>query len=778
MMDQSKTVRRVDSYQRLSDPIPVPILPSETAGALPSISIRSAVRAQRRFVVIATIAVTIGVLAMAFSSPSRNEFFSPGPLAQVHAHLLKEQGTERCATCHGAGSANLGQMIQDALTGGQVFKVSQSHLCLACHSNSLNADQALNPHGANRQDLNEITAAKRTKLAHANQVMPTSTSDQIACAVCHREHQGSLVNLTSINDAKCQTCHVQAFDQFEGSHHDFQLASQIVADRNITFDHRSHAAKHFKEKGQAFECRSCHVTDSSRVDFRVTSFSTMCAACHQTGLHESLANGISLIQLPTINAQALTNAGYSISEWPKDLQGEFDGALSPLMTLLLMGDPAVKNLLAEQSSSFDFFDIDGQDQRQLRQAAELTKAIARLRGEVIQLGRTGLKNRLLAATGLEISEFDLDRLFWGLGDEQLQISANQTRALSYPWAGFSGENENLVVPENLALSIQPDELLAVNPLTGKVNTTQSTTNQPHNEQHEIQRLNSSSVAAHADDRQQSGEATKRALPTPLGELLVPNPLSSAGKKNDQQSAASGLTLNLDGTHVHDVPPKRPRVFEPKYPPEVKPFAVDRFQFPTRRDDDYASVGQWSVNASPSEFLKYIPQGHADVVAQAWFELAHRAKAKIPQSVASNLLQRIVSTDGIGSCSRCHQSQHQVAVDDLAAAANLARFQWNYETAVTFKSSFTRFSHGPHLLLKECTDCHQFNEPSANDSLPSLESHVATANRDFRPQTKLDCAACHKEGQAPNGCSHCHRYHVGVPKNILSGETSNANGFIK
>ncbi|MEQ1904168.1 MAG: hypothetical protein ABL888_08300 [Pirellulaceae bacterium] len=776
MIEKTNTVGRVDAYQRLGDPIPVPLLPNGSDGGSNPILFRPAVRTQRSLVVVATIAVTLGVLAIAFSSPRRNEFLSPGPLAKAHAHLMKEQGTERCAACHGAGSANLGQMIQDAFTGGQVFDVSQSHLCLACHSNSLNVDHAISPHGANPKDLNEMTNAKRMALAHANQVMPTSADNEIACAVCHREHQVKFVNLTAINDAKCQTCHAQAYDRFEGSHPDFQLANHPVVDRNIAFDHRSHSAKHFTEKGKAFECGSCHVINDSRGEIEVASFSTMCAECHQTSLQESLASGMSLIEMPTINVQALKEAGRLVPDWPKDLQGDFDGALSPLMTLLLMGDPAVRSTLAEPTGLFDFFEIDLNDEDSLRRSVELTGAITRLRDEITRNGRIALKKRIISATAIEISEVELDRLFWGLSDQQLQLIANQPKAPSNSMARFSGEKDFLVVPENLALSIQPDELLAVNPLNGKVGVQPPTTNQPNKEQHELLRSNSPRSAWSADKKQQGSEV-KQAPPNPHGELLTPNPLSSAGRNLDQQSTASGLTDNLDGTHVHNVPPKRRRVSEPKYPPVVKPFAVDRFQLPSRRDGDSASVGQWSVNASPSEFLKYIPQGHADVVAQAWYELAHRSRTNTPQTVANHLLQKVVSAEGIGSCSRCHQAQRQDTAGDLHSEPTLSTFRWTYKPAVTFKSSFARFAHGPHLLLKDCTDCHQLNESSPNSHEPEsvFESQVAMANRDFRPQTKLDCAACHKQGQAPNECSHCHRYHVGVPKNPLSSETPNPLG---
>jgi hypothetical protein len=764
MIEQTKIVGRVDCYQRLVDSIPVPILPSESEGESLHIFFRPAVRTQRRLVVIATVAVTLGVLAIAFTSTRRNEFLSPGPLAKAHAHLLKEQGTERCATCHGAGSANLGQMIQDAFTGGQVFDVSQSHLCLACHTNSLNVNHAISPHGANPKDLNEMTTAKRKALAHANQVMPTNALNEIACAICHREHQGKLVNLTATNDAKCQTCHVQSYDRFEGSHPDFELASHLVADRNIAFDHRAHAAKHFTEKGKAFECRSCHVINDSRGEPELASFATMCAECHQTNLQESLASGVSLIEIPTINVEALKEAGRLVPHWPKDLQGDFDGALSPLMTLLLMGDPAVRSALAEQTGLFDFFEIDLKDELNLRQASELTGAIARLRDEITRNGRVALKKRIIAAIGMEISEVELDRLLWGLSDQQLQLIANQPNASSNSVARFSGEREFLVVPEHLALSIRPDELLAVNPLNGKVGVYQPTTNQPNKEQHELQRSNSPLSPSSADKNQEGNEVKQPASPNPHGELLTPNPLSSAGTNLDQLSTASGLTYNLDGTHVHDVPPKRPRVSEPKYPPVVKPFAVDRFQLPSQGDGDSASVGQWSVNASPTEFLKYIPQGHADVVAQAWYELAHRSRTNTPQTVANHLLQKVVSAEGIGSCSRCHQAQRNEMAGGSHSEVTRSTFRWTCEPAVTFKSSFTRFTHGPHLLLKTCTDCHQLNELSSNSHEPSsmFESQVVMTSRDFRPLTKLDCAVCHKQGQAPNECSHCHRYHVGIP----------------
>ncbi len=780
MIPQVKTVEPLDPYQRLNDPIPIPVQPSEAlSGPAPMFNL-PAVRKQRQFVVLATIAVTIGVLIFALKNQRRNDFLSPGSLANVHEQVLREQGTERCAACHGADPGNLGQLIQDAFTGGQVFDMSQSHLCLVCHSHSLNVDHALNPHGADLGNLNDITSAKRMALAHSNQVMPSIHPNETACASCHREHQGKLVDLTAISNAKCQTCHVQAYDRFEGSHPDFQLASHPVADRNLAFDHRSHALKHFVEKGQGFECRACHVTDGTRNDFGLTSFSVACAACHETSLRESLAGGISLIQLPTLDVQALSRAGHSVPEWPANLQGDFDGSLSPMMALLLFGDPVVRTILVEQQDLFDFFYVDPQDERGLQRATDYAAAIIRLKAEVIQSGRLALKKRLVAATGMEISDAELDRLFGGLTDQQLQQLVHQRQARLDSLSKFAGETKLIVKPENLALSIRPDELLAINPITGKLGTGSArrngqiqTINQPNKEQYELHRSESPPPGSGADTQRQGEDVSRLPPPNPQGELLTPNPLSSVFVNSEKQSTASGLTYNLDGTHVHDVPPKRPRVSEPKYPPEVKPFAVDRFQLKSRRDVISPSVGQWFVNSSPSEFLKYIPQAHADVVAQAWYELAHRAgTSPNHQPAVSDLLKKVIVSGGIGSCSQCHQARPSSSLGEFHSQAQPSAIQWRFEPAITFKSSFNRFSHGPHLLLKDCTDCHQLaQQPRIAVTASLVGDSVSTAlDSDFRPQTKLDCATCHTKGHAPNECSHCHRYHVGVPKHPLPSES--------
>ena len=115
---------------------------------------------------------------------------------------------------------------------------------------------------------------------------------------------------------------------------------------------RRTAAKHFAEKKQAFDCRSCHVEDATRRVQLLASYETACASCHDEKIATSVGRGVPMFALPTLDVEALKAAGHDIGAWPEAATGDFDGRLPPVMKLLLAGDPAAAQAMATLGAGF------------------------------------------------------------------------------------------------------------------------------------------------------------------------------------------------------------------------------------------------------------------------------------------------------------------------------------------------------------------------------------------------------------------------------------------
>ena len=120
-------------------------------------------------------------------------------------------------------------------------------------------------HNVSPEVLSRITQSRGQAADNITSVISSSPTEhaadkEIACATCHREHHGTQVSLTAINNVACQSCHQQRYRSFAADHPDFG-AWPYKRRTQIAFDHASHLGKHFPEKKQAFECLACHVSD-------------------------------------------------------------------------------------------------------------------------------------------------------------------------------------------------------------------------------------------------------------------------------------------------------------------------------------------------------------------------------------------------------------------------------------------------------------------------------------------------------------------------------------
>ena len=204
---------------------------------------KRSLRSRRRVFTVACTAFTIGAILIMFMSPFRNDILAPGPVSSSHAQLLVGNGGESCAACHGAGEKGFSAWLVDAFTGGQNIGKCQSELCMNCHKGSLDPEYHLNPHNVAPQKLAAISANYDSKTFDVNHVFepPVYEGNEIACSACHREHHGD-VDIASLTDKQCQSCHKSNYHSFETDHPEFTNWPQTRRQR-IAFDHVSHGVK-------------------------------------------------------------------------------------------------------------------------------------------------------------------------------------------------------------------------------------------------------------------------------------------------------------------------------------------------------------------------------------------------------------------------------------------------------------------------------------------------------------------------------------------------------
>ncbi len=258
-------------------------------------------------------------------------------------------------------------------------------------------------------------------------------AEPIACAACHQEHHGRLHDLTAIANAACQACHRQEFASFAQDHPDFGNWPYERRTR-IVFDHASHQAKHHPVQKQAFVCADCHEADATGAWQLTRSYAGSCAECHDKGLEVSLAGGVPLVALPTLDLAALADAGHAVAPWPADADGDFDGPLPRFVQLLIAAQPEGAAALAALGPRFDFFDVDPDDEAQVAAAAVVA---GELRGVVDDLaadGRGAIAARLAVVLGRELTPREIDALAGRLAPEA--VAAYRQR-----WFGDGAVND-------------------------------------------------------------------------------------------------------------------------------------------------------------------------------------------------------------------------------------------------------------------------------------------------------------------------------------------------
>ncbi len=329
-----------------------------------------------------------GAGIIVLSAGWRDRVIAPGPLAQQHAQLMERSGTEpNCAACHAAAGQNIAGWIA-SLAIARGTQPNQWQLCMKCHAKTISAEFALAAHNTPPNLLAQITATRAFPQHYSKR-----DADTIACSTCHLEHHGARADLTAIDNVACQACHQRRYASFAADHPDFGIWPYERRTR-IAFNHAAHRDKHFAEKKQPFDCRSCHLDDATGKVQLLASFESACAQCHDEKISTSVARGAPMLAMPTLDISALRSAGFDIGSWPKVATGDFDGRFPPMMKLLLAADPAASQAIAKLGADFDFQDVNPKDHQQLEACATLASAIKKLMVEMAASADTAVRERL------------------------------------------------------------------------------------------------------------------------------------------------------------------------------------------------------------------------------------------------------------------------------------------------------------------------------------------------------------------------------------------------
>lgn len=360
-----------------------------------------ALRSRRGRFVVGCLVAAVGAIVMAMSGRWRNELIVPGELSPHHAHLVTGANAEmRCAQCHAAGNATAAQWlgVGESSTSG----ATQTSLCMACHEKSFPNEMATAAHNVSLASLRTAAGVTESAPPHGDR----DAAEPIACAACHREHQGREHDLAAITDAACQACHRVRFASFGSGHPEFGLWPYEQRTR-IAFDHASHLQKHFPAGQREFSCATCHEPDAAGDRQLTRSYAATCAECHDKALGVSLAQGVSLAALPMLDVAALADAGQAVGAWPAEADGDFDGRVGVFAVALVLAKPLAADATRVLGADFDYFDLDVDDAAQTAAGVALARELKSLVDDVATRGEAAVRERIATLLGREVSDAEL-----------------------------------------------------------------------------------------------------------------------------------------------------------------------------------------------------------------------------------------------------------------------------------------------------------------------------------------------------------------------------------
>jgi len=385
-------------------------------------------RSRRGIVGLWFAALTIGGLLMGFGLDGGRGFVHPGPEILGHAEIAD------CKTCHVAFEEDESSWLLAAFR--KPDPVADSKKCQACHDKGENA---LLAHSMDGRKLKAHTEAIKKDLSNpARPPMllqmserlfdrPNEVSGSLACASCHKEHQGETFDPTLVSNDRCQSCHSVKFPSLAAGHPPFGGYPYKRRTR-IAFDHEKHFRKNFeqsKKPNAPKTCATCHQPGPAGEYMLVQSFESTCATCHMEdieGKSVSGPKGILVLNVPGLDRETLEARGYSVGQWPDLALSE---GFTPFMKLLLSRDVRIADDL-DAIDLLDLQDLAEATEQDLATVQRVAWAMKELLMDLVDLGPEAVEARLTGRLTQDVDNTVLARM---LG----QISLDVLRAASRSW---------------------------------------------------------------------------------------------------------------------------------------------------------------------------------------------------------------------------------------------------------------------------------------------------------------------------------------------------------
>ncbi|MBW2391507.1 MAG: hypothetical protein JRG89_24200 [Deltaproteobacteria bacterium] len=410
---------------------------------------RLSVRALRGRTVRWTVTMTIGLLAIALSGERALDFVFPGPVTHQHGTIEGD-----CASCHGAGAGGPAVWVGTAVAGTD--RASDSERCLTCHNLG---PSSMIAHSVPAVDLEQATERMRQgdpdtsrpirfSLASMGPGIPIRSGGELACAVCHQEHQGADHDLTALTNDQCQVCHLVQFDRFALDHP--PLGEYPYGRRTrIVFNHQTHRDDYYPdEEREIFGCIDCHAPEPTGRTMTIKDFATICGDCHDGDVRSAGKGGVAFINLPALDGRGLRRVGVDIGQWPRV---ERPRAPSPFVGFLLAGEDRLsdpdRQAVAQIGEGLS--DLSRNTHFEQQAAGRYAWSLKLLLHDLRESGHSAIESRLRSAR--EIAVFrevtrDLD-LFEEMSREHWAAINRGLRDLARQRAGSSGATNSGKDPE-------------------------------------------------------------------------------------------------------------------------------------------------------------------------------------------------------------------------------------------------------------------------------------------------------------------------------------------
>ena len=240
---------------------------------------------------------------------------------------------QQCSACHAAANEGPTGWL-GSLAVGHGDAPSQSAACMECHGKDFSRQAS---HGRpiicrrNASDDHWRTRRRRIRTTYCCERSTRYSLDIPRTSLRRLPSRASRCRPQSRDDRQRQLPSLpsRAVPELRGrSSRDFGGWPYERRTR-IVFDHVAHQAKHFADKKQPFDCRTCHVDDATHSVQLLTSYDRACAACHDDKIRTSIGRGVPMLALPTLDVNAFRKAGLDVGPWPAAATGDFDGRMPP-----------------------------------------------------------------------------------------------------------------------------------------------------------------------------------------------------------------------------------------------------------------------------------------------------------------------------------------------------------------------------------------------------------------------------------------------------------------